>query len=630
MDERADGELLAALRGGDTSAFATLWTRHSGAARRLAKRIHPSRAEDLVSESFLAIYTQVITTDAGPTFAFRPYLKAVMRNTAMRWRKDDENTIDAPDAEQIDHRDALSIAEADGSAAEVLAALQELPERWQRVLWLAEVVETPRPAIARELGIKPNAVSALQRRARLGLRLEWLTRQIPVSLRGDERHAARLFPRHLTDPRDAEVAASVSLHIATCGECATLLHSLRGAAGRIQRTTLSVLLGSAGIGAASATLSSATTAAAVVAASGAGVLTWLLVGGAAVTVGSLVLTTPLLAAPSTIAVAETAAAVAASTPPTPVPEPSPAPTDAAHGAQPAAPGVLPTGRLITDPAIPDAGLALGPASDLPVAPTRPVTAGPDVPGPAARPDPGSSTDTGSSSAPNPGVTSPISATGYISPVLAGDATPGAGVAIQLGDARYTPVVAADGAWSFDTRGLQLRDGDYSYQVWAFTSADSPATPRPTSPASGMPTAPASAAPTSPSATTSSPAVTGSFTVLPLVVHGFENITGTEDMTVAEAQTTGLVVAFQGPPNGTIFVQSIAGHTALIALDADGTARRRLTMNSRGWYYFTMRYLDGDGFWGPGWEHALDVYGPGIVVDPWGPNPDEMTFGFAAP
>ncbi|MBS1905441.1 MAG: sigma-70 family RNA polymerase sigma factor [Actinobacteria bacterium] len=623
MDERSDGELLTALRGGDTSAFAALWTRHSGAARRLAKRIHPSRAEDLVSESFLAIYTQVTTTDAGPTFAFRPYLKAVMRNTAMRWSKDDENTIDAPDAEQIDHRDALSIAEADGDAAEVLAALQELPERWQRVLWLAEVVEVPRPAIARELGIKPNAVSALQRRARLGLKLEWLTRQIPISLRDDAQHAARLFPRYLTEPRDADVAASVTLHIATCSECAILLHSLRGAAGRIQRTTLAVLLGSAGIGAASATLSSATTAAAVVAA-GAGALTWLLVGGAAVTVGSLVLTTPLLAAPSTIAVAETAAPASASTPSPLVSAPSPAPTGTGHSAQPTDPGAPPTGRLITDPTIPDAGLSIDSASDLPLAPTRPVAARPDVPGPAARPDPAPSTDTGSSTAPTPGMTSPAHTTGYISPVLTGTATPGAAVAIQLGDARYAPVVAADGTWSFDTRGLQLGDGTYSYQIWAFTSATPPVA---TQPATPSPTVTPS---TSPSPATSSPAVTGSFTVLPLVVHGFENITGTEDMLVPEAQTTGLVVSFQGPPNGTVFVQSIEGHTARITLGADGTARRRLLMNSRGWYYFTMRYLDGDGFWGPGWEHALDVYDPAVVFDPWGPNPDEMTFELVAP
>ncbi|MBN9157284.1 MULTISPECIES: sigma-70 family RNA polymerase sigma factor [unclassified Microbacterium] len=599
MDERSDAELLTALRSGDKRAYAALWLRHSGAARRHAMRLFPSRADDLVSDSFLAVYAQVTTTDSGPAFAFRSYLKAVMRNTAIRWRKDAENIVDAAESDQVDPRDALSIAEADSEAAEVLAALQELPERWQRVLWLAEVAEAPRLAIASDLGIKPNAVSALQRRARLGLRLNWLTRQIPVSLRGDEDHAARLFPRYLTEPANAEISATVNLHIVDCGECAALLHGLRGAAGRIQRSTLAVLLGTAGIGTASATLSSATTAAAVVAASGAGLLAWALIGGAAVTAGTLV-AAPLLIVPETNAVAQTVPAVPASVPAPPPHVTLPQlPTTAPDTPTPAIEDP-PTGRLIADPSIPDAGLTADPSASFPTAPERPVAAGPDVPGPAPTPKPASATDDSAEAGPSPGLTSPLRSTGYISPVLTGSTSPGDSVALQLNGARYTPVVAADGSWSFDTRGLQLVAGDYAYQAWAY------------------------------SAEAASPAETGSFTVLALEVHGFEGIVGTEDMTVPEAKRTGLVVSFHGAPNGTVFVQSIEGHTALIPLDADGVARRRLVMDSRGWYYFTMRYVDADGFWGPGWEHALDVYDPDVPIDLWGPDSDGMTFEFVDP
>lgn len=150
------------------------------------------------------------------------------------------------------------------------------------------------------------------------------------------------------------------------------------------------------------------------------------------------------------------------------------------------------------------------------------------------------------------------------------------------------------------RALRLEAGTYEYEVWAFDEVS--------------PSAPA----------------TGSFTVLPLVVQGFEQVTGDRDMTVDEARTTGLVVAFTGPANGRIHVASMAGPSAVITLDGEGHARRRLLMNSRGWYYFTFRALDADGYWGPGLEDALDVYDPDIIFDPWGPSPEEMTFEFVDP
>lgn len=176
MDERGDAELLRLVRDGDRHAYGALWARHAPAALRYARRLLPARAEDLVSESFLAIYQQVVLTSAGPQFAFRSYLKAVIRNTALRWRREDERVVDGEDIDGIDDTDGFRALEDRWEAAEFLAVFQELPERWQRVLWLAEVAGAPRPEIARELGIRPNAVSALQRRARAGLQQRWSAR----------------------------------------------------------------------------------------------------------------------------------------------------------------------------------------------------------------------------------------------------------------------------------------------------------------------------------------------------------------------------------------------------------------------------------------------------------------------
>lgn len=125
-------------------------------------------------------------------------------------------------------------------------------------------------------------------------------------------------------------------------------------------------------------------------------------------------------------------------------------------------------------------------------------------------------------------------------------------------------------------------------------------------------------------------MTGSFTILPIVIEGFENITGTEDMDVTEASTTGLVIAATGPANGSIYITSIEGHSAVIPLDSTGHAIKRLRMHSQGWYWFTFRALDGDGFWGPMDEHPLDVWDPDVIFDPWGPDPEQMTFDISDP
>ena len=599
-DSRTDAELLGEVRAGDRRAYEALWRRHSHAAHRYALRLFPSRAEDLVSESFLAVYQTVTRAGKGPEFAFRPYLKAVMRNTAIRWRKETERLVDDEEIDQIDYRDGLSVVEQQASAGDVLAALQELPERWRRVLWLAEVAEAGRGEIARELGIRPNAVSALQRRARSGLKYQWLLRQVPAVLRDDTTHVARLIPRYLTEPGDTAVSAEVAAHIVACVSCDDLVRGMRGAAARLQGSTLAVLLGSAGVGApALASLTSGTTAAAVAVttASGIGLPAWLLAGGIGALTGGTLVLAPLFAAvphppapPRTQIVAE----AAPGTPPhvaLPPLGPSSALIDRDTPADPApVDDRAATGRHVEDPSIPSAGLSDDPEQYMPMEPDRPVPAGPHVPGP----------DPGSVSGPSPGLSTPASSSGYLPPVIAGQTTPGTSVALSLGSERYTPTVADDGSWTFDMRALRLAAGTHEYEVWAFDD------------------------------TSQSAVTTGTFTVLPLVVQGFEQVAGDRDMTVDEAKTTGLVVAFTGPANGRVFVTSMEGYSAVIALDGEGYARRRLLMNSNGWYYFTFRALDAEGYWGPGTEDVVDVYDPDVIFDPWGPGPEEMTFEFVDP
>jgi RNA polymerase sigma factor (sigma-70 family) len=369
-DDRGDAELLRAVRDDDAGAWEFLWQRHYDSALRYARRLYWSRAEDLVSESFLAIYQQLRMSDGGPTSSFRAYLKTVIRNTSARWHAEAGQVLDDADVDQVDPRDGLRHVERESGAEDVLAAFAALPDRWQRVLWLSDVDQAGRPAIARELGIKPNAVSALQRRARAGMKHQWLLRQVPTRLRGDQAHVARLLPQHVAHPRNAALAAEVAAHLVTCMLCTDLLRGMHASVARAQGGALSaVLLGTVGAGVPVTASLSAGTAAAATTTTGAGVIAWLFAGGVtAATVGGLVATTLLTVAPAVAPPADALRAptatpgtsAAAKAPPAedpapvaPVPVPVPV-TVAETAADPAAEGVP---DPVVDPgsvAVPDA------------------------------------------------------------------------------------------------------------------------------------------------------------------------------------------------------------------------------------------------------------------------------------
>ena len=81
--EHSDADLLAAVRAGDDSAYAELWTRHQAAARRMAAQVAPPRdVDDLVSESYYRVL-RVVKAGHGPHDAFRPYLFSTMRRFAI-------------------------------------------------------------------------------------------------------------------------------------------------------------------------------------------------------------------------------------------------------------------------------------------------------------------------------------------------------------------------------------------------------------------------------------------------------------------------------------------------------------------------------------------------------------------
>lgn len=170
-----DRELLARVRAGEDAAYGELFSRHAEAVRRFSLRHvrEPAEADDLTAEAFFRVL-QAIRRGTGPTDHVRTYLLTVARRVAWEWSG---RRRDVPvDDEELSRR-VEPYADATAQRAEyslIGRAFTSLPERWRTVLWQVEV-EGERPsAVAPHYGLSANAMSALARRAREGLRAAYL------------------------------------------------------------------------------------------------------------------------------------------------------------------------------------------------------------------------------------------------------------------------------------------------------------------------------------------------------------------------------------------------------------------------------------------------------------------------
>nr|WP_243752703.1 sigma-70 family RNA polymerase sigma factor [Leucobacter ruminantium] len=620
--------MLTRLREGSSEAYAQLWCRYIGLALTVARRYAPGAAEDLASEAFLAVYRQVAVEGKGPREAFRPYLLTTMRNLAIRWSKAGRLVDTDPDIDETDAVDPLTILSDEAEAGELLAAFQDLPERWQRVLWLAEVEDVPRARIAAELGIKPNAVSALTRRARNGLGLQWLTRRVPARLASDPLHAAALLPAYVAAPSEVSAADRnrIEGHLAGCGVCAELHDELRAGFARTRRATL----GAAGFAALAGVIP-----ASAAGSGGAAGAAALLVGG--VVAGSMG-STGVAAGIGVIAVAGVLATAlffsggasgAADGKPSEtgsasVPGnsdgstsgfPSGTGTDTNGGsgtgggssASAGGNGQQPNGefgRGVQDPTIVAADFDPSgqPGEYLPP-PPQPQPAQPGTVSGPTDGQPGGDPGGGPNQMLLTSGAEPIpEQQRYIAPQLSGRATPGSTVAVEYRylDSYTTPTariytVAPDaaGAWSFDFRSLgNGRSGTHEYRVWAFTETDSSA------------------------------AITGTFTIESPLITGVEFAT---TIPLEEASQTGLVFQVTGAPGTTVCMTTAAAEQWYeIPLDGSGKAVRRMRMHAYGFYYLYLEQCDRasatEMYRGAPAELAVDVYDDGApIFTPWDPG-----------
>lgn len=241
--EPSDMTLVDRTRGGDETAFAELWIRHYEAAVRAARAITQKQdPEDMAQEAFTRIL-QAINNDGGPREAFRPYLYTVLRSISQSWAQT------RPGNATLDH---LTEAQEPSYTFEKPAldgtltsrAFVSLKPQWRRVLWYVDVEGLAPREVAPLLGMSPNAVSALARRAREALRSAWLQMHLNSANAAPEcRDAVARMGAYHRKTVAARDRARMEHHLADCDKCPPLLAEVEEAAKNLGDIMMPLLLG---------------------------------------------------------------------------------------------------------------------------------------------------------------------------------------------------------------------------------------------------------------------------------------------------------------------------------------------------------------------------------------------------
>ncbi|MDQ1059609.1 RNA polymerase sigma factor (sigma-70 family) [Arthrobacter globiformis] len=202
-------------------------------------------AEDLAAHAFLKVLS-AIRCGKGPTGPFRPYFyRAIRTSAADHWRRRSYEYA-------VEHLPETSVedvgyAHVDGTAEREMAAraFSTLPPRWQQVLWHVDVVGLRPRQLAPILEIEANAVSALLRRARRGLREAYLVEHIGGAASEQCRKYLPILARMVMDTASRRETLRVNLHRRTCSDCTAAVHGLHEVHSSMRAAGTPVALGAA-------------------------------------------------------------------------------------------------------------------------------------------------------------------------------------------------------------------------------------------------------------------------------------------------------------------------------------------------------------------------------------------------
>src|SRR5215210_6522941 len=183
--EATDGELVAAVRAGDDTAFEELYRRYQPRiARFVCGMLHDSaRCEDIAQEAFLSALRRMRATDAE--INFKPWIYQIARNAAIdSYRKGShavEVSMDADDGLRASDRTRLVGLDGSPDAALVTkerlghlqGAFDELSDVHTRVLVMRELEGMSYREIGKQLDLSRPAVESALFRARRRLESEY-------------------------------------------------------------------------------------------------------------------------------------------------------------------------------------------------------------------------------------------------------------------------------------------------------------------------------------------------------------------------------------------------------------------------------------------------------------------------
>jgi RNA polymerase sigma factor (sigma-70 family) len=180
LSSQSDERLVDLVRAGYEPAFETIVERYRRPLTRYVRGILPGeRAEDAVQQSFVNAYEAIRRDDAE--LKLRPWLYRIAHNTALNGLRD-RALAEQPLDERLDGVERPDQAfERRQGLAQVIAAVQELPERQRDAIVLRELEGRSYEEISAALGVTGGAVRQLLNRARNALR-KAATAATPVGL----------------------------------------------------------------------------------------------------------------------------------------------------------------------------------------------------------------------------------------------------------------------------------------------------------------------------------------------------------------------------------------------------------------------------------------------------------------
>ncbi|HVK05091.1 MAG TPA: RNA polymerase sigma factor [Armatimonadaceae bacterium] len=177
-DSAYESRLIERFKSGDSRALETLFDRYADRTLGLAVRLTDTRedAEEVAQEAFLRAFRFAREMRGDTVTSFGAWLFSIVRSLAADRRRQLKLpaliSLAAPELEAV-AADAMDVGEEAARRAEradLLQALDALPEEYRAVLTLCDLEDVPHAEAAQVLGRSPAATKSLLYRARRALR----------------------------------------------------------------------------------------------------------------------------------------------------------------------------------------------------------------------------------------------------------------------------------------------------------------------------------------------------------------------------------------------------------------------------------------------------------------------------